>query len=452
MSNSLQNSPSLKTDRQLTVRYERVDALKPNPQNPRRHSKSQLRKLVASIKAFGFNVPVLINKDFQLLAGHGRVEAAQIAGFKEVPTIQIHHLTADQQKAFTIADNRLTEKAEWDEELLNQQLKELSRAALDFSLEVTGFEVGEIDFRIEEAGAPKAKASAQSETIHVPTGPAVTQSGMLWRLGSHRLYCGSALEKASYEEVMVGEKAHAVFTDPPYNVPIEGHVGGRGAIKHRSFAMGVGEMDPQAFTDFLRTSIAFVCQYSMNGSVHYVCMDWRHSEELLTAAKSAYSQQLNLCVWVKHAPMMGAFYRSQHELVYVFKNGKGPYRNNVQLGKFGRNRSNVWNYSANLLIPGEEGKLLALHATVKPAAMVADAIMDSTARGDIVLDNFLGSGTTLIAATRVDRRCCGIEIDPLYVDTAIRRWQILTRDNAIDAVTGRTFNELAGEQEESHAR
>jgi DNA modification methylase len=243
---------------------------------------------------------------------------------------------------------------------------------------------------------------------------------------------------------MENHRANAVFVDPPYNVPIDGHVTGNGAIQHREFAMAAGEMSKHEFISFLESSLGLLARYSQTGSVHYVCMDWRHMGELLAAGDRAYSELLNLCIWSKDRGGMGSFYRSQHELVFVFKNGKGTHRNNVQLGKYGRNRTNVWQYpSVNTFSKqGDEGNLLALHPTVKPIALVADALLDSSARGQIVLDAFLGSGTTLMAAERVGRVCHSMELDPLYVDTAIRRWQRYTGDTAVHCETGETFNVL----------
>ncbi len=209
--------------------------------------------------------------------------------------------------------------------------------------------------------------------------------------------------------------------------------------------MAAGEMSEFEFTSFLNASLKLLAKYSLTDSVHFVCMDWRHMGELISAGKQAYPSLLNLCVWAKNTGGMGSFYRSQHELIFVFKNGKGQYRNNIQLGRYGRNRTNVWEYpSVNTLSrSGEEGNLLALHPTVKPVALVADALLDCSARGDLVLDAFLGSGSTLIAAERTGRVCYGMELDPLYVDTAIRRWQRYTGDFAVDSNSGERFDDLA---------
>jgi DNA modification methylase len=217
--------------------------------------------------------------------------------------------------------------------------------------------------------------------------------------------CGNALDPADLVTLMGEKRAAMVFTDPPYNVPIDGHVGGLGAIHHRPFPMASGEMDKAAFTAFLRQVCRNVAAFSAAGSIHFICMDWRHVEELLAAGCDVYNELKNLCVWVKANGGMGSLYRSRHELVLVFKHGRNEHRNNVQLGRFGRNRSNVWHYPGvnSFARCGEEGNLLALHPTVKPVAMVADAILDCSARGDIVLDAFLGSGTTVIALQAIER-------------------------------------------------
>jgi len=270
----------------------------------------------------------------------------------------------------------------------------------------------------------------------------VTKTGDLWCLGEHRVFCGSAIQPATYDTLLECDKVALVFTDPPYNVRVHGHVSGNGAVHHREFAMASGEMNEQQFTDFLRQTCSLLAANSASGSVHYVCMDWRHLGELLTAGKASYTELLNICVWTKHNGGMGSLYRSQHELVLVFKNGEAAHCNNVQLGKFGRNRTNVWSYRG---VNDLEGNLLALHPTVKPVALVADAILDCSRRDDIVLDAFLGSGSTLIACERTGRRCYGIEIDPLYVDTAIRRWQKHTGAAAVNAANGKTFDQLAEE-------
>ena len=378
---------------------------------------------------------------------HGRVLACRELGWKEVPTVRLDHLTKEQAKAFMIADNRLTENSTWDDQLLGEQLKELSVLDLDFSLESTGFEMGEIDLRIEGLTTEPQTDDPADAVPAIASLPPVSQAGDLWLLGRHRVYCGSALESGAYAALMEGQQAAMVFTDPPYNVPIEGHASGLGAVCHRDFVMASGEMTEAEFTTFLTGACKLLASHSTNGAIHFVCMDWRHMGELLVAGKEAYSELKNVCVWAKHNAGMGSLYRSQHELVFVFKHGHASHRNNVQLGQYGRHRSNVWNYPGiNSFGRGsDEGNLLAIHPTVKPVALVADAIMDCSGRGEIVLDAFLGSGTTIMAAERTGRRCYGLEIDPTYVDTIIRRWQAFTGDQAKHAGTGRRFDEIEAE-------
>lgn len=443
------SSPSSATYLQVVSRP--LPELRLDPRNPRKHSAKQVKQIARSIEAFGFNVPILIDAAGVVIAGHGRLIAAKQLGWAQVPTIALEHLNEDQVKAFRIADNRLTEVSDWDDRLLAEQLKELSLVDLDFSLEVTGFEMGEIDFRIEglDLVEEQGKPDPADEMPEIVTGAAVSQMGDLWQLGRHRVLCGNALVAEDLERLMEGCLAAAVFTDPPYNVPIDGHCTGLGSVKHREFAMACGEMNEAQFTDFLEGALSRLATHSEDGAIHFVCMDWRHLREVMEAGRRVYTDLKNLCVWAKDNAGMGSFYRSQHELVLVFKHGKGPHQNHVQLGQHGRYRSNVWKYAGvnSFGRATEEGNLLALHPTVKPVALVADAILDCTRRGEVVLDTFLGSGTTLMAAERVGRACRGLELDPLYVDTVIRRWQALTGEKAVLVATGASFEDVRQERQ-----
>jgi DNA modification methylase len=437
------NKTAAKKARRITVVIRKISELKLDPRNARVHTRRQIRRLARSIEAFDFNVPVLIDSAGNVIAGHCRILACQLLGWSEVPTICLDHLTEAQARAFKIADNRLTEISVWDDKLLGEQLKELSLLDLEFELETTGFDVGEIDLLIEGLQNVPEDADRADALPDEDSKPQVSRAGDLWILGDHRIVCGSALDNAAYDVVMERSKAAMVFADPPYNVRIDGHAGGLGNIHHREFAMACGEMTEAEFTAFLNTAFSMASHYSTPGSLQFICMDWRHMSELLSAVRGIYAELKNVCVWVKDCAGMGSLYRSQHELVFVYRYGIARHRNNVQLGQYGRNRTNVWHYpSAKTLSRGEEGNLLAAHPTVKAVAMVADAMMDCTARRDIVLDPFLGSGTTVIAAERTGRRCYGIEIDPVYVDVALRRWQAYTRQCARDARSGRLFNEI----------
>jgi DNA modification methylase len=423
---------------QLQVTYEEIQNLVPYARNARTHSKRQIRQIADSIRTFGFTNPVLVNRSRMIIAGHGRVDAAKLLGMKSVPTICLENLSDDQIRAYILADNRLAEKAGWDISILAIELQHLTSLDLQFDVSITGFEVAEIDLILEEA----EKEKEEEDPVEISSGPAVTKPGDIWLLGDHRLICGDALDESTYCGLMNGQKADVVFADPPYNVRIDGNVCGQGAIRHREFRMASGEMSEREFSDFLCQALSHLERHSSDGSVHFICMDWRHAAEILLAGKKAYDTLLNLCVWTKDNGGMGSLYRSQHELIFVFRKGNELHRNNVQLGRFGRNRTNVWRYPGvnTLSKSGVEGNLLALHPTVKPVAMIADAILDCSARGDVVLDNFSGVGSTILAAEKVGRVCYGIEIDPLYIDTAVQRWEKHTGQRAIHAATRQYFD------------
>jgi DNA modification methylase len=432
--------PGRNADGRRQLSYLATTSLTPNPENPRKHSRSQIRAIAKSLDAFGFNAPILIDRNRKIVAGHGRYEAARLLGLPQVPVLFLDHLTETQAKAYMLADNKLTDRSTWDDAKVAVQLKELSDLVLDFDVEAIGFELPEIDFRIQSLDA--SDATEKADEFEAATGPVVSMAGDLWLLGPHRLYCGNALDATAYATLMGAEKAAAVFTDPPYNVKIDGHVSGNGSITHREFAMASGEMTEEEFTDFLTASMKAICAHTMPGALVFACMDWRHMREMLAAGRTSECELLNLCVWAKSNGGMGSLYRSRHELVFVFKNGSEAHLNNVQLGRFGRNRTNVWNY------PGFNGfarkgseDAQALHPTVKPIALVADAILDSTKRNDIILDPYIGSGTTILAAERTGRRCFGIEIDGRYVDTAVQRWERLTGRKAQNT-QGQTFAQV----------
>jgi DNA modification methylase len=424
----------------LQIEQRRISELQPNKRNARLHSKKQVHQIAASIREFGFNNPVLIDSDGVILAGHGRVEAAKLVGLELVPVLRIDHLTDEQKRAYALADNKIALNAGWDLEMLALDLKELSVLDLKFDLEVTGFETAEIDLLIDGTGT--AAKSDRADDVPEPQSSAVSELGDLWLLGNHRLLCGNALDSASYAQVMDGDWATLVFTDAPYNVPIDGHVGGLGAVKHREFAMASGEMTPAQFEAFLSTVFVNMAGVSIDGAIHFLCMDWRHIVELMAAAKGPYSELKNLCVWNKNNGGMGSLYRSKHELVFVYKVGTAPHINTIELGKNGRYRTNVWDYAGvNTWRAGRDAEL-EMHPTVKPTALVIDAIKDCSRRGDTVLDPFSGSGTTIMAAQKCGRRARAIEIDPLYVDVAVRRWQAFTGEHATLASTGNTFSDV----------
>jgi DNA modification methylase len=426
--------------RKPQVTFVAPNQLTPNPANPRRHDRAQIRAIARSIQTFGFTAPILIDQDNRIIAGEARWSAAEHLGLSTVSVMRLEHLTDVQVKAYMLADNQLAARSTWDDEALAKQLKELSELVLDFEIDAIGFEVPEIDFRIQSLEA--AEAADIADEFPMAAGPPVSHVGDLWRLDPHRLSCGNSLDTNVYATLMEGERAAGAFTDPPYNVKIDSHVCGKGRIRHREFAMASGEMTKADFTGFLSASIASICTHSVPGAIAYVCMDWRHIEEILAAGQSSQCELLNVCVWAKSNGGMGSLYRSRHEFVFVFRNGKEAHLNNVQLGRFGRNRTNVWNYPGVNTFAGKSSRRgLDLHPTVKPIALVADAILDSTQRGDIILDPFVGSGTSILAAERTGRRCYGIELDPLYVDTAVERWQRMSKRQAKSS-HGETFAEV----------
>lgn len=424
---------------QYQIEYFSPSQLEPRARNPRIHSKKQVRQIAESIKRFGFTNPILIDETKGVLAGHGRLQAAKLIGLDRVPCLTVSQMTPQQKRAYVIADNKLAANAGWDHELLASELQELIQVDPSFDIGITGFEIAEVDSLIEGLN-PEDKSDQRANTIPAPNKTAVSRQGDLWMLGDHRLYCGSAVDAAAFDAVMNGDLATMVFTDPPYNVPIAGNVSGLGKTEHREFAMGSGEMTPTQFKDFLASSFDLLIHHSVDGSIHFICMDWRHIPELQAAAAN-YSELKNLCVWVKSNGGMGTFYRSRHELIFAYKNGIAPHLNSFELGQYGRNRSNVWQYVGMNSFGATRDKDLALHPTVKPVEMIVDAIKDVSRRGDIVLDCFGGSGSTLIAAHKTGRRARLIELDPIYVDVIIRRWQSFAKDDATLA-GGRTFNEI----------
>jgi DNA modification methylase len=409
----------------LQIQTRPVSDLKPYVNNARVHSKKQVTQIARSIKNFGFNNPIVIDQDNTVLAGHGRLSAAIALGMTEVPTICLEHMTIAQKKAYILADNKLAEKAGWDSEILKIELQNLS-ADVDFDLTLTGFGTPEIDLILHDGVVPAVKGN-NDPVDKLPTANLIeprVQQGDLWQLGDHRLYCGDSRKRASFEILLEDKKADLVFVDPPYNVRIDGHVGGNGKVQHAEFVCASGEMSEAEFTEFLKSSFEFLIAFSRSGSIHYVCMDWRHVSEMMSAGK-VYSELKNICVWNKQLGGMGSLYRSQHEFIFVFKNGAIPHINNIELGKHGRYRTNIWDYPG-IHVSNSHGKELAFHPTVKPVRMIVDAILDCSNNGDVVLDCFAGSGSTLLAAHKVGRRAYLIEYDQHYCDVILYRFETMT--------------------------
>lgn len=429
--------------RNLRVTEVGIDRLTPNPRNPKTHSVKQVGQIVASIRDFGFCNPILIDENGRIIAGHGRYKAAGALGLDRVPVIRIAGLTEAQKTALAIADNKIAENAGWDRELLSLEIGSLVETGLDLTL--TGFEMGEIDLLLQESddGADAEADDVVAEPRSADT--AVTRPGDLWQIGQHRLLCGDATDQDALDQLLDGETADLCITDPPYNVRIGGNVSGLGQYHHREFMMASGEMSEAEFVAFLKASLGNAARVSREGAIHFVFMDWRHIYPLQTAGREVYSELKNICVWNKTNAGMGSLYRSKHELVAVFKVGTAPHINNVGLGRHGRHRTNVWDHAGVNSFGAGRNEALSTHPTVKPVGLVADAIMDCSNRGDLILDPFAGSGTTILASARTGRRAAAMELDPTYVDTIIRRLQERTGTEAIHSETRMTFSEAARE-------
>jgi DNA modification methylase len=416
-------------------------SLRSNKRNARTHSKKQIRQIANSILRFGWTYPILIDENNVILAGHGRYQAALQLGLREVPVILITGLNDAEKRALALADNKVAANAGWDRAVLAAELGELAvlLPESDLNIEITGFEPAEIDTLM---GDLVDREQDPADELPVLAKQPVSRAGDLWVLGPHRLLCGDARQRCDVRKLMGGESAAMVLTDPPYNVRVSS-IQGRGNIRHREFLAASGEMSREEFVRFLTDCLSLAAKHSAGGSIHFVFMDWRHCREMLAAGEQIYAELKNLVVWVKTNAGQGTFYRSQHELIFVFKNGDAPHINNFELGQHGRSRSNVWTYAGVNTFRAGRLDDLSSHPTVKPVALVADAMRDCSRRGQIVLDPFMGSGTTIMAAERVGRRAYGLELDPLYVDAAVRRWQAYTRRDAILKTTGQTFDEIA---------
>ena len=436
------NTPNADPSQKLTVAYMPTGSLESYTGNARTHSKKQVRQIAESIKAFGFTNPILVDDQGSVIAGHGRLEAAKLLGLTTVPTIRIAYLSPPQKRLLRLAENKVAENAGWDSETLALELKQLIEIDIDIDLTITGFETAEIDliFKSLDSGGYDPALDAAPEVDR--GAPPISRPGDLWLLEKHRLLCGDATRAAAFAQLMGEERAQMIFIDPPYNVPIDGHARGLGRFKHQDFVMAAGEMSEAEFIEFLSAAIGNLVTFSNAGAIHFVCMDWRHVYELLTVARAVYDGFENLCVWNKSNGGMGSLYRSKHELVCVFKSGRARHVNNVELGRHGRNRTNVWDYPGINTFGGDRLDALAIHPTVKPVALVADAILDCSTRRSIVLDSFAGSGTTIIAAQQVDRRAYAMELDPLYVDAGIRRWHDVGGETAVHDDTGQSFTEM----------
>lgn len=421
----------------LQIENRPIAGLKAAGRKARHHPAAQIAKIAESIRRFGFVSPLLIDSQGRVLAGLARLEAAKALAMTSLPTVVVDHLSPEEQRAFVLADNRLAELGSWNKEALKLELDELAELNLDFSLELTGFSLPEID-AIRFGVGDSASGDDDVPTVRSET---VSSLGDLWTLGEHRLLVGDATSVETLDRLLAGDVVRSVFTDAPYNVPIEGHVTSSKA--HGRFVMGDGEMSDAEFTSFLEAVCRQIEGALIDGGIAYFCMDWRHMRHVLDAVEAAGLSVLNLCVWDKGAGGMGSFYRSRHELVFVLKKGKAPHVNTVELGKNGRNRANVWAYEGVNGFGADKAREREMHPTVKPLALVKDALLDSSKKGDVVLDLFGGSGTTLIAAEQAGRRARLTELDPKYADVIIRRWEAASGREAIHEASGETFGELS---------
>jgi DNA modification methylase len=427
----------------------KISDLKPALRNARTHSKHQIKQLADSMRRFKFTNPILVDDDNRIMAGHGRIEAARTLGMVEVPCLQLNGMSEADKRAYVIADNKLAQNAGWDPGLLAEELGEL--LDLGFDVDLTGFEPYEIDILLMDAAEASPDAIGPADECPKPRSEPVTRLGDLWVMGRHMLGCGDAKERVVLERLMAGRQADMIFTDPPYNIKI-GHVSGLGRTKHREFHEASGEMSPDQFMQFLTQTLGTAASACRDGAIAYVCMDWRHVGEAIVAGKTAFSELKNMCVWAKTNGGMGTFYRSQHELVLVFKIGTAAHTNNFGLGDKGRYRTNVWSYPGVNTFKSDRMEELVSHPTVKPVALVADAIRDVSHRGQLVLDVFGGSGTTLIAAEKTGRCARLTEIDPIYCDVTIRRWQKLTGKKACLDGTGESFEAIESSRADPPAK
>ncbi|MGE3710788.1 MAG: site-specific DNA-methyltransferase [Hyphomicrobiaceae bacterium] len=402
--------------------------LRPHPRNARTHSTRQIDQIVESYREFGVINPIVVDAKNTIVAGHARWLAAQRLNIEALPCVRADHLSETQLRAFMLADNKIASNAGWDEVLLTEELKELQLLEPDLDLQLTGFSIAEIDEMFEVDGSKEADDPAADRLPKKV--PARVKPGDIWQLGPHRLICGDARDPTTLGALMGDELAQMVLTDPPFNVRIPGHAGGKGSIRHGNFAMASGEMTKDQFAGFLGQCFEILIRFSIDGSIHFICMDWRHMGEMLQAG-ACYTELKNLIVWVKDNGGMGSFYRSRHELIFAYKNGTARHINNFGLGETGRNRTNVWQYRGMSSRSKTRDEELELHPTVKPVAMIVDALKDASSPNGIVLDVFAGSGSTLIAAHKTGRRARLVEIDPTYCDRIIQRWELYSKDQAV---------------------
>jgi len=425
--------------RELKLKPVVLADLKQLGRETRQHPPRQIQKIVACLKSYGFVLPILVDPQNRVIEGWALVLAAQQLGLEKIPAVCISDLSEPQLRALRLSLNKIPEYASWNVQALKLELAEIIQLDPHIAFEDTGFEMAEIDAMLDDGGLDQEDELPTIDEQAIP----ITQPGDQFIAGDHTIRCDDALRAESFAHLLGSELAGMAFTDPPYNVPIDGHVTRSKSAKRHDFPMATGELSSRQFQLFLETALGHMAHFSRDGAIHYVCMDWRHLQDLLPAGEAVFTELKNLCVWDKSNAGMGSLYRSQHEIISVYKNGTAPHINNIELGRFGRNRSNVWHYVSQSALSGTSKSKLSLHPTVKPVAMIADAIRDCSNRGDLILDPFGGAGTTLIAAEKTGRRARLIELNPIYVDVTIERWERLTGRTAYHAETGRPFSRAA---------
>ncbi len=418
----------------LELTYILIADLRPSPRKVRKLDPAHIREVASSISALGFCVPLLVGRDNEIIHGEVRYEAAKQLGLDRLPCVRIGHLSPEEQRVLRLAVNRLAEKGQWDLDALKIEFEEL--ILLDAPIEIAGFSPAEIDQIVIGDGAD----GLEQGPLEPDSATAVARVDDIFQLGPHRIVCGDATDPSVLARLLEGDAAaRLVLTDEPYNVKVTGNVT-RG--DHREFVMASGEMTDAEFLAFNGAWIATVLPYLCDGGILGTYIDWRGLPTVHSAVVNLGLIPLNLIVWAKTNAGMGSLYRSQHELLPLFRKGTAPHVNNVELGKRGRWRSNVWTYPGASSLGSDARRGFKDHPTVKPTAMLEDALLDLTNRGDLVIDPFLGSGSTLIAAEATGRVCRGVELDPLYVDVIIRRYEAATGDPAVLVESGETFQAL----------
>ena len=420
----------------MAIDWWSTDKLWQKATNPRHYTAKEIKKAESILKRWGVRLPLVITSDGCVIAHFIAVIAARKAGIDQLPVVYADDLPAAEHQALSLALDRFYELGEFDRTLLGELLTQIEVDLPDLRFEDIGFDAAEVDQAI--AATPVTEEPEQALT---PASAVVSKLGDVWMLGGHQVGCGDAKDSDALARLLGGKRAQMCFTDPPYGCKVQGFVSSRG---HREFVEASGELGGVGMKGFFEGFCTAIAGHVDPGAVIELCIDWRSAPLLMQAASSSFGEMINLAVWVKDRGGMGSFLRSQHELILIYAMPGGRPRNNVELGKYGRNRTNVWRYPCAMSFrhSGAEGDLLDGHPTPKPKDLVADAILDCTARGDIVLDPFLGSGSTLIAAEKVGRRCFGMDLDPVYVDLAIRRWQSWTGRQAVHAETGDKFDDL----------